>query len=70
MLIPAHSLQELLRTLKEDSDIVSLTFDDQQARFKVSGTEIVTRLVEGNYPDYKNYFLKATKQLLNYQGIH
>ncbi|MDO8265597.1 MAG: DNA polymerase III subunit beta [Candidatus Saccharibacteria bacterium] len=59
LLIPAHSLQELLRTLKEDSDIVSLTFDDQQARFKVSGTEIVTRLVEGNYPDYKKLLPKS-----------
>ena len=59
LLIPAQSLQELLRGLKEDSEIVSFTFDDQQARFKVSGIEIVTRLVDGKYPDYKKLLPKT-----------
>lgn len=52
LLIPAQSLSELLRAVKDDSP-VSITYDDQQARFSVSGIEIVTRLIEGKYPDYK-----------------
>ncbi len=52
LLIPALSLQELLRALKDDKDTVVVTYDDQQARFTTGGVEIVTRLVEGKYPDY------------------
>ena len=53
LLLPAQSLQELLRALKDDTSVVTVTFDEQQARFSVSGIEIVTRLVDGTYPDYK-----------------
>ncbi len=53
LLLPAQSLQELLRALKDDDSTVSITYDEQQARFSVSGVEIVTRLVDGKYPDYK-----------------
>ncbi len=53
LLVPAQSLSELARSLKNDSDILSVTYDDQQARFSVSDVEIVTRLVDGKYPDYK-----------------
>lgn len=52
ILIPAPSLQELLRSLKDEEENVSITFDEQQARFNVEGVEIITRLVEGKYPDY------------------
>ncbi len=53
LLIPAQSLTELLRALKDDTEAVSIVYDDQQARFSVGGVEIVTRLVDGKYPDYK-----------------
>lgn len=53
LLVPSQSLVELLRALKDEQETVSVAFDNQQARFSVSGVEIVTRLVEGKYPDYK-----------------
>ncbi len=53
LLVPANSLQELLRALNDDSQDVVVTYDEQQARFSVDGVEIVTRLVDGKYPDYK-----------------
>ncbi len=72
LLLPAQSLQELLRALKDDGDKVVITYDDQQARFKVAGVEIVTRLIDGAYPDYKKLLpatfattAKLTKQSLN-----
>ncbi len=71
LLIPNHSLQELLRALKDDADVVQVTYDEQQARFKVADIEIVTRLVDGAYPDYKKLLpakfettAKLTKQAL------
>ncbi len=72
LLVPAQSLQELLRALKDDSEKVVVTFDDQQARFKVSGIEIVTRLVDGKYPDYKKLLPKSyeTTAVLSRQSLN
>ena len=53
LLIPATALQDLLRILGEYEDEVEVTHDDQQVLFKVGDIELVTRLIEGNYPDYR-----------------
>lgn len=53
LLIPASALQDLLRILGEYEDDVQVTHDDQQVLFKVGDVELVTRLIEGNYPDYR-----------------
>ncbi len=53
LLIPASALQDLLRVLGEYEDDVVVTHDDQQVLFKVGDVELVTRLIEGTYPDYR-----------------
>ncbi len=53
LLVPASALQDLLRILGEYEDEVTVTHDDQQVLFKVGDVELVTRLIEGNYPDYR-----------------
>lgn len=53
LLIPATALQDLLRILGEYDADVEVTHDDQQVLFKVGDVELVTRLIEGNYPDYR-----------------
>lgn len=59
LLIPASALQDLLRILgDEDADVV-VTHDDQQVLFKVGDVELVTRLIEGNYPDYRKLIPKS-----------
>lgn len=58
LLIPASSLQEILRVMRDDADKVTIHYDDQQARFSVSGTELVTRLIDGKYPDYRKLLPK------------
>ncbi len=52
LLVPAKALTEVLRVIK-DSEPVEVSYDDQQARFVVGDIEIVTRLVDGEYPDYR-----------------
>ena len=74
LLIPASALQDLLRILgDEDSDVV-VTHDDQQVLFKVGEVELVTRLIEGNYPDYrklipKNFASSATLKRSDFVNI-
>jgi len=53
LLIPATALNDLLRILGEYESDVEVTHDDQQVLFKVGDIELVTRLIEGNYPDYR-----------------
>jgi DNA polymerase-3 subunit beta len=53
LLVPANALQDLLRLLTDSEDEVSVTHDDQQILFRVSDVELVARLIEGNYPDYR-----------------
>lgn len=53
ILVPASALQDLLRILGDFEGEVELTHDDQQALFKVGDVELVTRQIEGKYPDYR-----------------
>src|SRR3989344_4420669 len=58
LLVPASAMQDLLRILGENEDEVEVTHDDQQVLFKVGDVQLVTRLIEGKYPDYKKLIPK------------
>jgi len=53
LLVPASALQDLLRILGDDDTPVNITHDDQQILFKVGDIELVARLIEGTYPEYR-----------------
>ena len=52
-IVPASSLQEVLRSLSDQVDEVEVVFDNTQVRFRVGEAEITSRLIDGNYPDYR-----------------
>lgn len=51
-IIPYATLQELNRILDE-TEKVGMFASENQIKFSFEGTELVSRLVEGQYPDYK-----------------
>ncbi|NBW29486.1 DNA polymerase III subunit beta, partial [bacterium] len=53
LLVPATSMHELQRVLDEHIEIVNVVMDEQQAMFKVGDTELVSRLINSNYPSYR-----------------
>jgi DNA polymerase-3 subunit beta len=53
LLIPATALHDLLRILGDSEEEVHITHDDQQILFQVGDVELVARLLEGKYPDYR-----------------
>src|ERR1700741_197228 len=53
LLIPASALQDLLRIIGDYEEEVTVTHDEQQVLFQVGDVELVTRLIEGKYPDYR-----------------
>ena len=53
ILVPASAMHDLLRVLGDNDDEITITYDDQQALFQANDVELVTRLIDGKYPDYK-----------------
>lgn len=52
-IIPTQTLQEALRTLTDDVDAVDILFDESQVRFRINEAEVISRLIDGNFPDYR-----------------
>lgn len=53
LLIPASAMQDLLRIVGESDDEVQVMHDEQLVKFQVGDVELVARLLEGKYPDYR-----------------
>lgn len=60
-IVPTSSLQEVLRTITDGIDEIEVLFDDTQARFRVGDAEITSRLIDGNYPDYRQLIPKQSE---------
>lgn len=52
-IIPVSSLQEVLRTLRDDMSEIDILFSDTQATFRLGDAEITSRLIDGTFPDYR-----------------
>lgn len=52
-IIPTQTLQEVLRTITDDSDTIDILFDESQVRFRINEAEVISRLVDGNFPNYR-----------------
>ena len=63
-IIPATTLQEVLRNISDDATEVDVLFDETQVRFRVGDSEIISRLIDGNYPAYRELIPKASETTL------
>jgi DNA polymerase III subunit beta len=52
IIIPTKCVNELQRLLGEEGD-VKMTVGENQVAFEVSGVLLVSKLIEGNYPNYR-----------------
>ena len=52
MLVPARALLEVIKLL-DDAEEVNLWFSDQEAAFGINNVTIMTRLIEGDFPNYQ-----------------
>lgn len=74
LLVPATAINDLLRIIGDDSQDVVITSDDQQVLFKVGDIELLARLIDGDYPDYRklipaNFSVSAKLQKSEFQNI-
>ena len=52
-IIPMQTLQEVLRTITDDPETIDILFDETQVRFRINEAEVISRLIDGNFPDYR-----------------
>ncbi len=57
VLVPSNALKELARLLG-DGDTVRLRLGDRDAAFTVGDTTLITRLISGEFPNYRNLIPK------------
>ncbi|MCW1908078.1 MAG: DNA polymerase III subunit beta [Candidatus Saccharibacteria bacterium] len=53
LLVPASAIHELIRVIGDSQDEIEITSDEQQVLFQTGDIKLVTRLIEGKYPDYR-----------------
>lgn len=59
-IIPVSTLQEVLRSINEDTEEIKVLFDETQVAFLIGNTEIISRLIDGNFPDYRQLIPKES----------
>ena len=63
-IIPTQTLQEVLRNITEESEQIDILFDETQVRFRINDLEIISRLIDGNFPDYRQLLPKTLETLI------
>lgn len=58
ILVPASAMHDLLRVLDDGEEEVTIIYDEQQVLFKTGEVELVARLIDGVYPDYRKLIPK------------
>lgn len=53
VILPSRTTQELLRLTPDDETVVTLGLGDNQVRCSLPELEIISRVIEGQYPDYQ-----------------
>ncbi len=61
VLIPQKNVAELIKILDGYKGEVNLYFDKNQAGFEIGDTYLVSRLIDGSFPDYKQIIPKDFK---------
>ncbi len=51
-IIPTQTLQEVLRSITDDTNEIDILFDETQVRFRINDTEVISRLIDGCYFKY------------------
>ncbi len=61
IVVPAKAVLELLRILKEDGE-AKILFSENQLAFELGDTLLITRLIEGEYPNYEQVIPKQSQE--------
>ncbi len=68
VIIPTKAISELQRLLKNDDNLI-LQLSDSQIRFQVGSSILVSKLIEGNYPNYRQVIPGETKERITIDRV-
>ena len=57
-IIPSSSLHEVLRAISDDVEEIEISFNNDLARFRLGEVEIISKLIDASYPDYRKLIPK------------
>lgn len=60
VIVPSKAVSELGRLLRDEND-VKILFGENQMAFEIDDTTLITRLIEGEYPNYEQVIPKQTQ---------
>ncbi len=63
IIVPRKTILELYKLLNENEEIVSIEFSEQQIRFVFSDTTLISKVIDGRFPDYQRVIPKYHNQL-------
>jgi DNA polymerase-3 subunit beta len=61
VVVPARTMVEVARLLEEGGEVVNIRVGDNQIAFSFDETYLVSRIVEGAYPDYEQIIPKTSE---------
>jgi DNA polymerase-3 subunit beta len=61
VIVPARTISELYKILSIGEGEVEIYFSESQVLFKFDDTELISRLIDGQYPDYRQIIPKEFK---------
>ena len=61
IILPTKAVTELARLVSEEGDI-KMSVSENQVAFEVDGTLLVSKLIEGNYPNYRQVIPPEAKE--------
>lgn len=61
VIVPAKAINELQRLLKDEGEI-KISLGENQVAFELNGTLLVSKLIEGNYPNYRQVIPGEAKE--------
>lgn len=64
IIVPSKTIYELNRVLKDEGE-VKITFSENQAKFELENITIISRLIEGEFPDYNQVIPDPIKEKIN-----
>ena len=65
IIIPKETVQELVRDIEEEDEFVEVIISEGQILFKFGNANVISRLIEGKYPDYKQIIPTEFKFKIN-----
>ena len=65
VIVPGSSLQEVLRSINDDAEEIEISFNEDLVRFRLGEIEIISKLIDASYIDYRRIIPKDNNVKLN-----